>query len=62
MVRPESRHATALRGARSRFLNGPSFLHKNFYAEFFIYSECRIFIWRFYLLTYIGEVVVPVKT
>ena len=33
-----------------------------FYAEFFIYSECRIFIWRFYLLTYIGEVVVPVKT
>ena len=62
MVRPESRHATALRGARSRFEEGiRPFLYK-FYAEFFIYSECRIFIWRFYLLTYIGEVVVPVKT
>ena len=47
---------------QSRFEKGTRpFLYK-FYAEFFIYSECRIFIWRFYLLTYIGEVVVPVKT
>ena len=29
MVRPENRHATALRGARSRFLNGPSLFTLN---------------------------------